>query len=252
MKRSLSLLIIFSLVSLVACGEKKPITPVDTVIGNKYAKYRVSIRKAADLKDWLATLEKAEEVELLEEFEQLNAKKDTITIAKVRLADDQIGYVESRYLANDPIVFVEDTRVFNRPASASKVIVTLPKGTIGFVLEEKDGWTKIYVGKYDGKWITKHWVESVSYSIDAPLVLDAREYETALALLAEKKYDEAHEKLTDLANNASFFNELAVEQLAEIERLQEEETAVKEAEAANKTETESDNAPGTETNPATE
>jgi len=247
MKRSISLLIISSLALLIACGEKKPETPVDTVIGNKYAKYRVSIRKAADLKDWLATLEKAEEVELLEEFDQLNAKKESITIAKVRLADDQVGFVEARYLANDPIVFVEDTRVFNRPASASKVVVTLPKGTIGFILEEKDGWTKIYVGKYEGTWVTKHWVESTSYSIDAPLVLDAREYETGLALISSKKYDEAREKFTDLASSSSFFNTLATEQLTEIDRLQEEEAAAKEAEAEENKETET--APGTDSTP---
>jgi len=217
MKRMFIIVLSLTLISFTAC--KKEPKAGSTISAQKFAKYKISIRKDKELKDWLATLEKAEEVGLLEEFEHINAKNKTIVLAKVRLADDQEGYLEAKHLANQPVVFTNDTRAFSRPTPGSKVVSTIPKGSIGFILENKDTWSQVYVGKIDGKWISKHWVEAAtSYSTDTSLIIDAREYEKALALIKEAKTDDAKKILTTLSGSTgSFFNELATGTLEELE-----------------------------------
>lgn len=196
--------------------DKESAKPADVVIGSKYAKYAISVKKDSDLKDWLATLEKAEKVSLLQEFETTSSKNKVLTVAKVQLADDKVGFIESRHLANDPIVFTGDTSAYSRPIAASTVSATVPKGSVGFVLEKKEGWTQVYVGNIEGVWVTDQWVEDNTYSFDSGLVISARDFDKALDLVGEGKTDEAAEILEPLASGDNFIAELASMKLAEI------------------------------------
>ena len=176
MKKYISTIIALSLVFSLGC-KKKEEKKEEGPIAKKYAKYKVAVRKDKDLKNWLATLEKAEEVDLLSEEEVIvmkKGKKVILKIAKVNLADGSTGYVESRHLADKSIVFMEDTKALIRPTSGSKVHATIPKDTIGFIVGEKGNWVQVYVGKIDGKWVTKQWVNS-GYSTDESLIADAKE-----------------------------------------------------------------------------
>ena len=156
MKRSLIALIAVSLIIPYGCKKKEE--KKDVPIAKKYAKYRITIRKDKDLKNWLATIEKAEEVDLLSEEEQATMQKGRkviLSIAKVKLADDSIGYIESRHLADKPIVFTTETNAYIRPTSGTKVRAKIPAGTIGFIIAEKGNWVQVFCGKIKGTWITK-------------------------------------------------------------------------------------------------
>ncbi|MDH5716711.1 MAG: hypothetical protein OEZ22_03620 [Spirochaetia bacterium] len=183
----------------------------DIIIEKKFAKYRAKVFADKSLKNSLTVLEKAEEVGLLEELE--TSKKEE-SIARIRLADGKEAYVEFKHLANMPVVFIENTKAFNRPTISSKIVETIPKGTLGFILEQNGGWSKIYIGKINENWITRHWVETIYYKTDNNLVFEIREYENALNLLVENKIDEAKEKLEDLSNSETeFVSQIAKQKL---------------------------------------
>ncbi len=215
MKRQI-VLFISILTIVVFCDKEAKQADDNTVIGSRYAKYSASVKKEQELKNWLATLEKAEQVKLIKEFDYTNADKEVIPLAKIQLADDQIGYIELRHLANDPVVFTDDTPAYSRPILASKVITTIPKGTIGFIMEKKEGWSQIYVGKIDEIWVTKQWVESSSYAFDTGLVIAARDLEAAQELIKEKKSDEAREMLQSIIDGGTFLAESAQVSLDEM------------------------------------
>ncbi|MDH5720903.1 MAG: lipoprotein LenA [Spirochaetia bacterium] len=210
-------LVIFLTINIINCKDKKQ-EGAGEILEKKYATTRVAIFKDSSFnKDkYVATVEKAEEVGLLEEVKPKEGQKPTL--AKIRLVDGKEGYLKLKYLAGTPIVFNEDTKVYDRPTIASRVRVTAPKGKLGFILEQKGGWSQVYIGKVKGKWYTKHWVESASYSTEKNSVYESREYESALELLSENKREEALTKLQDLTSGSSeLISTLATQKLAEIE-----------------------------------
>lgn len=220
MKKLLSALIMLSLVMAVGCKKKDDDKKdADKPVIKKYARYKVAVYKDKELKDWLATLEKAESVQLMGEEKYINLKKMQIDLATVRLSDNKEGFVDARHLADKPIVFIEDdVKVFLRPDMGSKVHATLPKGTIGFIVDEKAEWVKIYVGKIGAKFVSDQWVKG-GYKTDEQLVQDAKEYEMALNLLAENKEEakkDAKEKLEQIAKGSSEIAGLAKKKLDEV------------------------------------
>jgi lipoprotein LenA len=213
MKKIFSITVILSMFIVIGC-KKQEEPKKEGPIATKYAKYRVSIKKDKDLTKWLATLEKAEEVALLDEFDY-TVKNKVAKLAKVKLASDEIGYVESKHLADKPIVFTEETSVFVRPTASSREYHTLPKGTIAFVVGEKGSWKEIWAGKVNGKWIVNKWVEN-GFSSEQGLLRDAIDFERALSLI-EKKEEKAKEILQDLSEQTSIFSELAKKKIEELE-----------------------------------
>ena len=111
-----------------------------------YAKYRANIYKDKKLTNWLATLAKGEEVKLIEEVTQKKNNKK-LNIAKIVRADGETtGYIERRHLAGKPIIFAKKTDVYDQPTITSNLFTTVKKGTVGFILDQKGKWTKVYVG----------------------------------------------------------------------------------------------------------
>ena len=208
--------IIIAIMFIVPFGCKKnTTTSIDSTLAKKYAKYRVQVSKDKEFKSWLATLEKAEDVSLLDEekFKDKNGK--TTEISKVKLADDSIGYIDPKHLADSPIVFTTDTKAFVRPTTGSKIFAVIPRGELGFIIGEKGLWVQIYVGKIDEKFITQQWVEG-GYSNDPALVLEAKQYGTAIDALNGKdaeKSAQAKSTLETLAEGSSIIAELAKEKL---------------------------------------
>ncbi len=212
MKR-LCLLFLACLVILTACKKEKAEEPKDVVLQKKYAKYPIRVYKDREMKKWLATLSKTEPVDLLGTSDAM-IKNKKVTIAEVKLSDDKKGFMNARHLADRPVVFTEDTKAHVRNNIGSRVAGTIPRGTIGFVIAEKGEWLQIYAGRVDGKWITKHWVKS-GFSGDENLLLEARTYEDATAILnnknsSDEKQKEAETKLKEIeGSSTSFFRELA-------------------------------------------
>ena len=123
------------------------------------------------------------------------------------------------FLAEKPVVIIdENVKAYQRPDMGSAVVATIPKGTIGFIIDEKADWVKIYVGNVSGTWITGHWVKG-GFSVDEALVQSAKEYETALNLLSKNKESakkEAKDKFTELSKGTSVISELSKKKLEEL------------------------------------
>jgi len=188
----------------------------DAVLAKKYARYRVAVNKEPELKTWLATLEKGEDVDLLKEETITTGKKAQLVVSKVKLAGGEEGYIESRHLADKTIIFTEDTPAFNRPTMGSRLVVKMPRGTIAFVVGEQANWVKIYAGKVGDTYVSNQWVQG-GFTADPQLLVTARLYESALGLIASHKEDErksGREKMMELAGGSGIFAELAQAKLA--------------------------------------
>lgn len=223
MKKAITLAILPFL--LFAC--KKPEKKPDMV--KKYAKYAIAVYEDQTLKKWMATLSKAEGVEFDPAAVIVQPRGEDI--AQVTLSDGKTGYTQLKHFADAPVVFVEDTKCHDRNNPASRVFATIPKGAIGFIVDEKGEWIQVFVGNVGGKWITRQWVRG-GYSTDETLLIDAKIYEEAMSVLAnpaakESQKEEAKEKLEDLASSPRLFSDLASKKLAEMEGTPE--TPVEEA-----------------------
>lgn len=185
-----------------------------------YAKFRASVRKDKELKDWLANINKGESVNILQETEETDKKGKKRMVAYIELADGKKGYITRSWLGGTPFVALDNIRVFDKPDYASRVRATLKKGDIVFLEQENDAgnWFKIWAGKIDGVWITSHWIEKSSNLSDATnAVIDARDYQEALSLLEENKTEEALKKLQALAEfGNSEFAEIGKQKLQEM------------------------------------
>lgn len=221
MKKTVSIISAFAFVFSVSflatsCGkkEKKP----EASVLKKYAKFRAAVYKDKNLKEWMATLEKTESAEVVS-TEKIEAGAKTVEIASIKLSDGKQGYINHEFLAEKPVVFIdENVKAYQRPDVGSAVISPVPKGTIGFIIDEKADWVKIYIGNVGGVWITGHWVKG-GYSVDENLVQSAKDYESAIALLASKKdssKSEAKDKLTELSKGTSVIAELSRKKLEEL------------------------------------
>ena len=212
MKKAVIISLAFLLLSPVC---KKNDAKDESAIAQKYARYEVSVKKNKDMKERLATLSKAEDVNLISEEIYTAPDGKKIEISKVKLADDSIGYIESKHLADSPVVFTEDTRGFIRPTMGAMSEIMIPKGTLAFIISEKGSWVQVYIGKLNNKYVKDQWVEG-GYSSDKNIIIDAKDYEAATDKLTsgdEMKKSEARETLNRLAGGTNVFAGLAREKL---------------------------------------
>ncbi len=185
------------------------VSPGDVV---KYAKSATAVYKDQELKTWGANLSKTEPVKLLETL-NIPIKGTATEIAKVKLSDNTIFFTQLKNLADKPVVFIEDTKAYVRNNASSKVFAIIPKGTIGFVLQENGEWIQIYIGQLDGKWITSQWVNS-GFTAEDIRVQEAKLFEESAAILkkSDSKPDQkkqAEANLKDLTSSTGIFADMA-------------------------------------------
>lgn len=207
-------------VAFFACKKEAPgpAEPTGPMMIKKYARYNTNVFEDAGMKKWIATLSKAEEVEYDPSQTPLKDKDDDIVI--VNLTDGKKGHVALKHFADKPVVFTEDTKAHVRNNIASKVDATIPKGSIGFIIEEKGEWVQIYIGKVNDIWITKHWIKS-GFSSDENLLVDAKIYEEAMRVISDSKskssdVDKAKKRLEEMNSSGNIFSELAAKKLEEL------------------------------------
>ncbi len=227
MKKSIALLCAVLLFGGISCKKDAPEQQDESSLTKKYAKYRVAVKKDPELTTFAALLEKAEDVNLIQELEVVDKTGKKNILAKVRLTDGSEGFVELRHLANQVIVFLEDTPVFARPTLGSKMHCKIPKGTIAFVVGEQANWVKIYAGKIGDTWVTEQWVQGgyqSNYSTDQNLILLARSYEQAVEQLSSTKENErkdGYQKLVEISQGDNdLFATLAKNKLESFEAQQ--------------------------------
>lgn len=193
-------------------GAEKPalqVSPGDVI---KYAKFSTSVYKEQEMKNWATTLSKTEPVKLLETL-NVDVKGKISEVAKIKLSDNTIVFLPSKNLGDKPVVFIEDTKAYVRNNASSKVFAIIPKGTIGFVLQENGEWVQVYVGQLEDKWITQHWVNG-GYTSEDLRVQEAKLFEESAAILkkADSKPDQkkqAEANLKDLSSSTGIFAEMA-------------------------------------------
>jgi len=194
--------------------DKLNVAPGDII---KYAKSSTAVYKDQELKTWATTLSKTEPVKL-QEMLNVQLKGAATEIAKVKLSDNTIVYVAAKNLADKPVVFIEDAKAYVRNNASSKVFAIIPKGTIGFVLQENAEWVQVYVGQVDDKWITQQWVNG-GFTAEEIRVQEAKLYEESAAILknASSKQDQkkqAEANLKDLTSSTGIFAEMAKKLIA--------------------------------------
>ena len=183
----------------------------------RYARYGAAINKEPG-KTWVASINKAEDVTVL--------KKETVgnkEYSFVKTAGGKEGYIDSSYLAGRPFVVTDSSGIMvnANPTVTSRKVMKMPRATVGFVLEEKTGWLKIYAGNiseaYDyskneaGKynnvtWINEYWIESAGISYDLNLVAQAVELESLMVSFGDpdrEKSSKANEQLTKIREDVS-------------------------------------------------
>ncbi|PKL19125.1 MAG: hypothetical protein CVV49_02270 [Spirochaetae bacterium HGW-Spirochaetae-5] len=213
-------LLCLSFILIQGCkkGDKQglDLAPGDVV---KYAKYATAVYKDQEMKTWAATLSKTEPVKLLETL-NVPVKGVNTEVAKVMLSDNTVVFASAKNLGDKPVVFLEDTKAYVRNNASSKVYAIIPKGTIGFVLQESADWIQVYIGQVDGKWITAQWVNS-GFTAEDQRVQEAKLYEESVAILKnsaskadQKKQAEAN--LKDLSTSNGIFAEMALAVLGQI------------------------------------
>jgi len=224
MKKYILAAVIFSLIMTFACKEEpKPVPTQDnSPIASKCAKYAVNVYKDKERTAWLATLSKAEIVDLLSTEIISDNKGAVAEVAYIRLSDGKEGYLETKHLAIRTIVFTQDTKAYQRNNTGSKLNPTIAAGTLGFVIDEKAEWLQVYIGQVDGQWRTQEWINE-GFSTEANLITDAKLYEEALVTLRNKdakdsEKTEAIKKLQGL-KTSTLFSEKAEELLQSFNEL---------------------------------
>ncbi len=184
----------------------------------RVARFPASIYKEPTLKkgDWLALVNKGEEVTMLEETEQ-EIKGESMPVALVRLSDDTEGYIRSDYLALYATAILTDkTPAYERNNTTSRVVARLPLGTVAMVLDEKGGWLKVTVGELpDGTKVYNRWIQN-GYEKNSEVVVEALMIDNAVSIInGEYKGDSetAMQTLRKIAESDSALSSVAASYL---------------------------------------
>lgn len=218
-KKAIIFFLAIVLTALSACnkggGDKPGLNPSDGPV--KYAKSAVSVFKEQELKTWASNLSKTEPVTLLETL-KVQVKGAETEVAKVKLSDGTVVFISMKNLAEKPVVFVEDTKAYVRNNASSKVYAVIPRGTIGFVVQEMGEWTQVYIGQISDKWITQQWVNG-GYSSEDAKIQEAKNFEESSAILKDPKSKpdqkaQALAVLKEISESSGIFSETAKSMIA--------------------------------------
>ncbi len=213
MKRIVIIIYLISGMAFLSCGkggDKKGLNPAEGPV--KYARTGVSVYKEQELKTWASNLSKTEPVTLLETL-KIQVKGTETEIAKVKLSDGTVVFTSMKNLADKPVVFIEDTKAYVRNNASSKVYAVIPKGTIGFIVQEMGDWSQIYAGQIADKWVTQQWVNG-GYSSEDAKIQEAKNFEEASSVLKDPKAkpdqkSQALAVLKDISESSGIFSETA-------------------------------------------
>ncbi len=228
----LSVIAVAAMLILSGCGKtvKNPDGTTTDKPSTKtiYAKWSDAVYKEKELKTYAATLSKAESVEFISEEDvtkEANGKTTTLSVVKVKLADGLEAYGKKDLFAKQAIVFIEDNvTCYVRPTLDSDEFCKIPKGKLGFVVEEmENGWKKVYLGELvingQKKWVNQYWINS-GISTDVNMIKDAKKFEKALSLFV-KDAATAKKMLDELSQGTNIlFSDLARAELAKMDQVE--------------------------------
>lgn len=185
---------------------------------NLVARYRTSIYSkpgSVEKGDWVASLEKGEELKVDELVAPAGVDADVIDrnklIAHVKLADGKTGYIERKHLAKSAAVILrEDIHLYKRPSITSPSADNekkIKRGMIVFLEDEEynnGDWIEISGGSWRDKSNFKGWVrkETDIVSTDAMMVVSAIRLEQCIAELKSNKEEVRNRSIEELKSLA--------------------------------------------------
>lgn len=195
---------------LASCGENGSKIPegAETVV----ARYPVSVygkKGSRERDDYVATLNKAEEVILLDIETLEGKKKEEQEYAKVKLSDGKTGYVENRHLAQEAVVITaKSLKIYKRPNITSGTGYGeehIQPGLVAFIEDtdfENGEWFLISGSSGKGKYFKGWTTAGEGVTRDLKTVVSAVQLEKALEGLNKEDNSAAIEDLKSLASSA--------------------------------------------------
>lgn len=194
MKKVIRLVVLLQLAGTLACTASGPAGAVSgpgAASSKRCARYEAAVFKQENQTEWLATLARGEEVTLLGESDLANPKnpKETTRIARVRLADDKVGFIRTDNLALKLVAFAEDAQAYERNTSSSNVKAEIPAGVSGALVDQKGEWLQVIARARDHgefKVAYKVWVNKGTTEVPEQ-VEEARQLDRAMDVLQNPK-----------------------------------------------------------------
>jgi hypothetical protein len=195
---------------LVSCKTKNPQaanTGATTVVSPAMA---VCIWDKVSLKDspsdkgkWLAALSLGEKCTYLDDSKEDNSGKKPVTYYKVKLQDNQEGWVQSDFviLNSKPAAIVKETEIYSRPDLLTKTNKTYGIMDIVAVKSEQGDFIEIAGKRKAGKWIESGWVKSVNVSYADVDIAVAKYGSKALEISGRQNRNTA---LNEIINNPDY------------------------------------------------
>jgi|GEM_PF-1360916 len=228
MKKIVIILIVLMALS-TACNRGKT-SKKDEVIAKKYCIVNLGVYKTKMQKKAIKWMTRGESLSLLGTEMVTPVNKKAYEVSKVQISSGEIGYATSKYLGEKPAVFIKDTRTFSSNNKTSRILGKIPRGSLGFIMEEKAGWAKVYAVFYEKgkkKTVWMQWIQD-GYSSDEDLMVDARIYESIQKMMAaapgkitDKDISKIEKDIDDLAGKTNIFAELATASKEELTKLKE-------------------------------
>lgn len=197
----LLLSLMFFFVASISCDrDESQVRKIDQTF---VARYRASVYSkpgSAERGDWVATLEKGEEIKVSELIPPPGKQADEVEIenliAHAELADGKTGYLERKHLAKDSAVILsDDLHLYKRPSITSGIgsgEENIKRGIVAFIDDEdynNGDWIEISGGSRKEKSYFKGWArkDPGKISTDTALVVSAIRLEQYIEELGSDK-----------------------------------------------------------------
>ncbi|HEY4789156.1 MAG TPA: SH3 domain-containing protein, partial [Bacteroidales bacterium] len=165
---------------------------------------KISLKESpSDKGKWLASLSLGEKCTYLDDSKEDNSGKKPVTYYKVKLQDNQEGWVQSDFviLKSKPATIIKEAEIYSRPDLLTKSNKTFSMMDIVAVKSEQGDFIEIVGKRKAGKWIESGWVKSSTVSYADVDIAVAKYGGKALEIPDRQKRNSA---LNEIINNQDF------------------------------------------------
>ena len=174
---------------------------------------KVSLKESpSDKGKWLASLSLGEKCTYLDDSKEDNSGKKPVTYYKVKLQDNQEGWVQSDFiiLKSKPAVFVKDAEIYSRPDLLTKTNKSFSIMDIVAVKSEQGEFVEVAGKRKAGKWIETGWIKPANVSYTDVDIAVAKYGSKALEISDRQKRNAA---LNEIINNSDYKSSVFVNTL---------------------------------------
>ena len=202
----------------MSCKSKTPQASAGTTIQDSPAVAvciwdKVSLKESpSDKGKWLASLSLGEKCTYLDDSKEDNSGKKPVTYYKVKLQDNQEGWVQSDFviLKSKPAVFIKDAEIYSRPDLLTKTNKSFSIMDIVAVKSEQGEFVEVAGKRKAGKWIETGWIKPANVSYTDVDIAVAKYGSKALEISDRQKRNVA---LNEIINNSDYKSSVFVNTL---------------------------------------